>query len=756
MATLQAAIDATRARSGGKEFDKATKSMDRSAEALAGTLERLDKQSKETAAGQKRMAKSYNNDATAMARSSKQIERSGKRMAKSAIYDASAMARSSRRTAKTVVRSNDRMKRSSLGLSKATSGIRNAFLALGVTVSTGLLIRGVVRLVNEFQGLQNRIRVVVDSSKDLTERWDQLSRLAHETRTDLSTNVQLFQRLTFATKEAGTSVEDLLTVQKALNQAVIISGAGTVEATNALRQLSQALARGVLRGDEFRSVSEQLPEVMRTIAKSMKVPREELIALAEQGRITSDVILRAFLEFGDELNEEFLKTVPTLAQNMSQLNTEFLQWGKTLDALVGGPLGDWIKATLEASKNTRGILELTEFFRKKNEQIYNLEIRQKETPFKFTPEDRGSRGSRRGAAGIITDADRRKEILRLRNLEFSELLKSDSTLAPKVLKTKMVAAFINRAYDPLDLTGGDLRAPPRKKPDIYGVEYGKRFVGPPENRRIHPDDRGAEEPERLIGPPFPGAQAIREDTTGQFFFDPKEQAEMEKALNDSVPSVDALIERMKALNKAQEDTTSATVGLKDFQAALGEQLQDNNVVFDFAATATGGFGRALGDLALGTATVKQAFRSMADSIVREMARIIAQKIAFNAIQGALSIGSLFGGGTAAGSGPIPGPGDIKPVAAHGGTFSGPSSGYPVMLHGTERVTPLSPVTKEPLKGGGGGGTTLVTNNVFNVSTMDSASFDDNWRAGFGRNAQSSARITVNEIARTPELREQLG
>ena len=169
MATLQAAIDATRARSGGKEFDKATKSMDRSAEALAGTLERLDKQSKETAAGQKRMAKSYNNDATAMARSSKQIERSGKRMAKSAIYDASAMARSSRRTAKTVVRSNDRMKRSSLGLSKATSGIRNAFLALGVTVSTGLLIRGVVRLVNEFQGLQNRIRVVVDSSKDLTE-----------------------------------------------------------------------------------------------------------------------------------------------------------------------------------------------------------------------------------------------------------------------------------------------------------------------------------------------------------------------------------------------------------------------------------------------------------------------------------------------------------------------------------------------------------------------------------------------------------
>ena len=735
MATLQAAIDATRARSGGKEFDKATKSMDRSAEALAGTLERLDKQSKETAAGQKRMAKSYNNDATAMARSSKQIERSGKRMAKSAIYDASAMARSSRRTAKTVVRSNDRMKRSSLGLSKATSGIRNAFLALGVTVSTGLLIRGVVRLVNEFQGLQNRIRVVVDSSKDLTKRWDQLSRLAHETRTDLSTNVQLFQRLTFATKEAGTSVEDLLTVQKALNQAVIISGAGTVEATNALRQLSQALARGVLRGDEFRSVSEQLPEVMRTIAKSMKVPREELIALAEQGRITSDVILRAFLEFGDELNEEFLKTVPTLAQNMSQLNTEFLQWGKTLDALVGGPLGDWIKATLEASKTTRGILELTEFFRKKNEQIYNLEIRQKETPFKFTPEDRGSRGSRRGAAGIITDADIRKEILRLRNLEFSELLKSDSTLAPEVLKTKAVAAIINRAYDPLDLTGGDLRAPPRKKPDIYGVEV----------------------PERFVGPPFPGAKSIREDTTGQFFFDPKEQAEMEKALNDSVPSVDALIERVKALNEAQEDTTSATVGLKDFQAALGEQLQDNNVAFDFAATATGGLGRALGDLALGTATVKQAFRSMADSIVREMARIIAQKIAFNAIQGALSIGSLFGGGTAAGSGPIPGPGDIKPkTAAHGGTFSGPSSGYPVMLHGTERVTPLSPVTKEPLKGGGGGGTTLVTNNVFNVSTMDSASFDDNWRAGFGRNAQSSARITVNEIARTPELREQLG
>ena len=98
----------------------------------------------------------------------------------------------------------------------------------------------------------------------------------------------------------GTSVEDIRTVFFGFNTAAKLAGASAIESSNAFRQLAQALGSGRLAGDEFRSISEQVPTVLAPIAEELGVTIGELKGLAAEGKLTSDVVLRALGRVGKE------------------------------------------------------------------------------------------------------------------------------------------------------------------------------------------------------------------------------------------------------------------------------------------------------------------------------------------------------------------------------------------------------------------------------------------------------------------------
>ena len=94
-------------------------------------------------------------------------------------------------------------------------------------------------------------------------------------------------------KPLGQSLEDIEDVFFGFNTAAKLSGVSTVEASNAFRQLAQALGSGRLAGDEFRSVSEQIPTILKPIADELNVTQGELKQLAAEGKLTSEVVLRS-------------------------------------------------------------------------------------------------------------------------------------------------------------------------------------------------------------------------------------------------------------------------------------------------------------------------------------------------------------------------------------------------------------------------------------------------------------------------------
>ena len=218
---------------------------------------------------------------------------------------------------------------------RASSGgvdfLKRALAGLGAALS----VRELIRLLDTYTNLQNRLRATGMEAQTLTTVYKELLAISNQTRFSLEGSVELYSRMALAAKDLGISQRQLLDFTKSLNQAMILSGATTQEAQAGLIQLSQGLASGTLRGDELRSVMEQLPAVADVIAKELKVTRGELRKMGEDGKITADIVLRAFKNARGELEERFNKTVPTISQSFQVLKNNVIDLIGRMDEGTG-------------------------------------------------------------------------------------------------------------------------------------------------------------------------------------------------------------------------------------------------------------------------------------------------------------------------------------------------------------------------------------------------------------------------------------
>lgn len=188
------------------------------------------------------------------------------------------------------------------------------------------LVTFVYRLADGYTNLQNKLRVVTDGQANLNGITRETFRIAQQTRSSWESTASLYARLALNSKQLGASQQDLLDFTKSLNQAIIISGATSTEAAAGILQLSQGMASGALKGDELRAVLEQLPVVADVISKKLNVTRGQLRQMGKDGKITGDVILKAFKESEKELNEKFGKTIPTLGQSFQMIRNAAMQF----------------------------------------------------------------------------------------------------------------------------------------------------------------------------------------------------------------------------------------------------------------------------------------------------------------------------------------------------------------------------------------------------------------------------------------------
>jgi len=129
---------------------------------------------------------------------------------------------------------------------------------------------------------------------------------------------QIYARL----RPVGLTLKQITGVYNGFNTAAKLSGTNAQEASSAFLQLSQALGSGVLRGEELNSVFEQTPVIVQAIAKEMGVAIGEIRDLAKEGKITSDIVLRALQTIERDGADKLTEAMKGPAQQFKNLEIE--------------------------------------------------------------------------------------------------------------------------------------------------------------------------------------------------------------------------------------------------------------------------------------------------------------------------------------------------------------------------------------------------------------------------------------------------
>lgn len=237
------------------------------------------------------------------------------------------------------------------GIAKAGQTIIGLALASKVT-EWG---KAFVEVADNVNLLQSRISLYTKSQQETNAVFAQLQAISNSAGVSLQDTAGTFARFASAGKDMGVSNDQVLKLIGNLQTMARVSGASTQEASAAIYQLSQSFASGRLQGDEFRSVSEQLPVVLDTLAKKLGVTRGELRQMATDGKLNSDTLLMLAGDFA-ELDAQAAKLPRTVDQASQSLMNNLAAAADALNDKLGvtgglakaidsvsSSLGDWVK-----------------------------------------------------------------------------------------------------------------------------------------------------------------------------------------------------------------------------------------------------------------------------------------------------------------------------------------------------------------------------------------------------------------------------
>tara|TARA_Y100000361_G_scaffold72851_1_gene64562 strand:+ start:176 stop:2275 length:2100 start_codon:yes stop_codon:yes gene_type:complete len=208
-------------------------------------------------------------------------------------------------------------------LQKAFGGLKTALLGIGFVAVT----KNIVSTTVEYQKLEQRLKVLTATNGQYAESVE-LARQA-QVKFGLS-GTEALEAITNLQARLGTlgvSMQDMTTIFNGFNTAAILSGASTQEQVGAMRQLIQALGSGVLRGDEFNSIAEQMSAIQGPIAKQLGINVDQLREFAHQGKITKEIVIAAFREIekeGSKALKELIKNDPSMTFKVLNNSIEML------------------------------------------------------------------------------------------------------------------------------------------------------------------------------------------------------------------------------------------------------------------------------------------------------------------------------------------------------------------------------------------------------------------------------------------------
>lgn len=249
------------------------------------------------------------------------------------------------------------------GLTLGFAAVAAAAAAMAAAVVGGA--RGVVAASDDYTLLKSRLDNLTTSGVSSSAVLDALSAASERARAPVGDLAGVYLKNAQALEQMGKTQGDGIKLTETLSKVITLSGASASEAKAGMYQLSQAIASGKFQGDEFRSVAENMPAVLRLLQTELGVSAKQLRHMAEAGQLTGDVLVNTLLRSSGKVDESFAKLAQTSGFAFTQMTSEVSmtvgkmgesakvsqEWAKVWDEVRAAVKSPEVKAGLEAAAN---------------------------------------------------------------------------------------------------------------------------------------------------------------------------------------------------------------------------------------------------------------------------------------------------------------------------------------------------------------------------------------------------------------------
>lgn len=191
----------------------------------------------------------------------------------------------------------------------AADGLWSKLKNVAATVGGMAAVKKVLDLSDDVTNTNAKLNLIVDDGGSVEALKSKIMAAAQDSRGLYSDTANAVSRLAQNAGDAFDNNDQIIAFTNLLNKQFKISGTSTTEQSAAMTQLTQAMASGVLRGDELNSIFESAPGIIQNIAEYLGVSVGEIRSMASEGQITADVIKNAMFAAADDINEQF-ETIP--------------------------------------------------------------------------------------------------------------------------------------------------------------------------------------------------------------------------------------------------------------------------------------------------------------------------------------------------------------------------------------------------------------------------------------------------------------
>lgn len=332
------------------ELDAVKRKAKNASEAMAGSVERTGRRiSVVTRKAAVDWGDAADKSAKAQSRGSKQIEAASDRARARIMDNAASATRSHEKAADAAARAWERSSRRIVDAQGRTRDEKGRYIggggkkggsssssndeedmpgivALGTKFAGPLIsvyaAKKVMDYANAWQEARNKLLGAGIAQDQVNDKLQQVYNIAQAAHAPLEGAVTLYARMTRSAGMLGATQDEVATATSNVLKAMAVGGATTSEMSSAVTQLTQALQSGVLRGEEFNAIMENAPLIAQAIAKEFGVTVQSLRAMAMDGQLSADRVLKAIIGMGEgtnNVNDQFKNMDTTIGQSFNNL-----------------------------------------------------------------------------------------------------------------------------------------------------------------------------------------------------------------------------------------------------------------------------------------------------------------------------------------------------------------------------------------------------------------------------------------------------